>query len=118
MDIITALEYLCTCSKDEMERLNKMDDLYKVERNIRHLQRIIKQLEFERDRLIRNIKPEQHLEKESRLYLTIEDVCKEFGITSQTLRNWKKQGVLIPKKIKGTVVYLRHDVEKLGGKCE
>jgi hypothetical protein len=43
-------------------------------------------------------------------YLTRVDVSKALNVTVQTLNNWRKEGVLIPLKIGGRVLYKKEDV--------
>lgn len=48
-------------------------------------------------------------------FLTIGEVAKEFGVTTQTIRNWEKQNILIPyhRLQSGWRYYTSEQVEEL-----
>lgn len=120
MEIIMALEYLSTCGKGELKRLEGITDIHRLETYIRHLNRIVTQLGFERERILKQdnkVKPEQEND-----LLTTEEVMERLNIRSkQTLYNLKKSGKLIPvvmnsglgKSERGINLYHREEVERL-----
>lgn len=46
-------------------------------------------------------------------YWTRENICTEFGVSLQTVHRWTREGLLKPQKVKGRVLFLREEVEKL-----
>jgi excisionase family DNA binding protein len=49
----------------------------------------------------------EHIEKE---FLTPEEMATLFGITQETLRNWRRQGILPFFRINNTIRFSRSDV--------
>ena len=119
MEIIMALEYLSTCGKGELKRLEGITDIHRLETYIRHLNRIVTQLGFERERILsKNV----NTVKSDKDLLTTEEVLELLNIRSkQTLYNLKKTGKLIPvvinsglgKSERGINLYHREEVERL-----
>ena len=44
-------------------------------------------------------------------YYTIDALCREFGVSPQTVRRWAIKGTLKPLRLGGKVVFSREDVE-------
>ena len=44
-------------------------------------------------------------------YYTVDTLCREFGVSPQTVKRWTIKGILNPLKIGGKVVFSREDIE-------
>lgn len=53
----------------------------------------------------------QQMEINGRKLLTREMATKALHVSSQTLRNWEKQGIFIPNRIMGRVFYWEDQIE-------
>jgi len=119
MDIITALDYLATKSTaKELEKLRTIDNIFDIEKYIRHCQRVIVQLNFERDRLN---KPVLTVESQDNELYDVKQVMAFLHIKSKnTLTRLKKLGVLMPvnmtsegnKTDRTKVLYKKFDLDK------
>lgn len=58
------------------------------------------------------IEPAAKIESKSKFYSPVE-VRELFQISRSTLHNWKHQGLLVPKKIGGKVLFERNAVERI-----
>ena len=67
-------------------------------------------LELNRQRSIGNPLNRLTITGEDTEYLTRIEVSKVLNVTVQTLNNWRREGVLVPLKIGGRVLYRKEDV--------
>ena len=67
-------------------------------------------LELNRQRSIGNPLNRLSITGEDTEYLTRNEVSKVLNVTVQTLNNWRREGVLVPLKIGGRVLYRKEDV--------
>ena len=67
-------------------------------------------LELNRQRSIGNPLNRLFITGEDTEYLTRNEVSKVLNVTVQTLNNWRREGVLVPLKIGGRVLYRKEDV--------
>jgi excisionase family DNA binding protein len=67
-------------------------------------------LELNRQRSIGNPLNRLSITGEDTVYLTRNEVSKVLNVTVQTLNNWRREGVLVPLKIGGRVLYKKEDV--------
>jgi hypothetical protein len=67
-------------------------------------------LELNRQRSIGNPLNRLTISGEDTQYMTRDEVSKVLSVTVQTLNNWRREGVLVPLKIGGRVLYRKEDV--------
>jgi len=48
---------------------------------------------------------------EIKMFYTREETCKLLNVSLSTLQNWKKEGVLVPVKVRVRVLYPRMNIE-------
>ncbi|MBS3914721.1 MAG: helix-turn-helix domain-containing protein [Bacteroidetes bacterium] len=65
---------------------------------------------------IKGIQPEQQIEDPHKKFYSPTEVRDLFHVSRSTLHNWKHQGLLVPRKIGGKVLYERFAVERVVGK--
>ena len=67
-------------------------------------------LELNRQRSMGNPLNRLTISGEDTQYMTRDEVSKVLSVTVQTLNNWRREGVLVPLKIGGRVLYRKEDV--------
>jgi len=65
---------------------------------------------------MKGIQPETAVEETHKKFYSPVEVRELFHVSRSTLHNWKHQGLLVPRKIGGKVLYEKHAVERVVGK--